>query len=464
MVESRGSTIDLAPAITAARGREPMQVNGKVTDLIGTVIEGHVPETVIGALCELHPAGGQRPVAAEIVGFRDDKVLLMPLEDMRGLKPGSRIVVRQSQPTVRVGPELLGRVLDGLGQPIDGGGPMGGEADYPIYAEPINPMARPRITEALDVGIRAINALLTIAVGQRMAIMAGSGVGKSVLMGMMARHTVAEVNVIALIGERGREIKEFIERDLGPEGLRRSVVVTATSDHSPLMRVKGAFLATAIAEYFRDRGAHVLFMMDSVTRLAMAQREVGLAVGEPPTSKGYTPSVLAMLPRLLERAGTGASGGSITGLYTVLVEGDDFNDPIADAIRATVDGHIVLSRELAAQNHYPAIDVMNSKSRLMIDITSPEHMQLVQQILEWLVTHQRVEMLLNIGAYTRGTSPQIDEAVTMHPQIMAMLRQPIAQRVSLAQADSDMAALVNRGSRVEDRRSTIDPRPCDRGA
>lgn len=437
-------TVDLAPAIAAARAAAPIQVTGKVTDLIGTVIEGHVPDMVIGALCHLYPQASPRPVAAEIVGFRDDKVLLMPLEDMGGLKPGSRIVVRQTQPTVRVGPKLLGRVLDGLGKPIDSGPSLVGETEVPICAAPINPMDRPRITKPLDVGIRSVNALLTIGEGQRVAIMAGSGVGKSVLLGMMARHTAADVNVIGLIGERGRELKEFIERDLGPEGLRRSVVVAATSDQSPLMRVKGAYLTTAIAEHFRAQGLHVLLMMDSITRLAMAQREVGLAVGEPPTSKGYTPSVLALLPRLLERAGTAPSGGSITGLYTVLVEGDDFNDPIADAIRAIADGHIVLSRELAVQNHYPAIDVMSSKSRVMVDIMPPEHMQNVQQVLEWLATYQRVEMLLNIGAYTRGTNPQIDEAIAVHPHIMGLLRQPIGQRVGLAQATAEVAALVAR--------------------
>jgi FliI/YscN family ATPase len=287
--------------------------------------------------------------------------------------------------------------------------------------------------------------MLTVGVGQRVAIMAGSGVGKSVLLGMMARHTTADVNVIGLIGERGRELREFIERDLGEEGLKRSVIVAATSDQAPLLRVKGALLTAAIAEYFRDQGKQVLLMMDSVTRLAMAQREVGLAVGEPPTSKGYTPSVLALLPRLLERAGTGPSGGAITGLYTVLVEGDDMNDPIADAVRAIVDGHIVLSRDLAVQNQYPAIDILGSKSRVMADISSKEHMQSVARVLDWMATHRRVETLIDIGAYARGTNPDIDRAVEVWPHIGGFLRQPISQRVSLAQAQSDLARLVRQG-------------------
>lgn len=434
---------DLRPVVEAVRRHEPIQVSGKVTDVIGTVIEGHVPDTAMGALCDLHPEGS-RPVGAEIVGFRGEKVLLMPLEDMRGLKPGSRILVRQSRPTVRVGPRLLGRVLNGLGEPMDGGPAIAGEAEYPLYANPPSAMDRPRIMEPVDLGIRAVNAMLTVGVGQRVAIMAGSGVGKSVLLGMMARHTAAEVNVIGLVGERGRELREFIERDLGEEGLARSVVICATSDESPLMRLKAAFLATAVAEYFRDLGKQVLLMMDSVTRLAMAQREVGLAVGEPPTSKGYTPSVLAMLPRLLERAGTHPAGGSITGLYTVLVEGDDMNDPVADAIRSIVDGHIVLTRALAAQNHYPAIDIMNSKSRLMMDISHPDHLENVRQVLEWMATYQKIETLLNIGAYTRGTNPAVDEAVAMWPHITGFLRQAVTTRAGLAESVAETAQLVLR--------------------
>jgi flagellum-specific ATP synthase len=435
-------SLDLSAVVSAARDAESIVVSGIVTDVIGTVIEGHVPDLAMGALCELFPEGMKNPVKAEIVGFRQDKVLLMPLEDMRGLKPGSRITVRQQRPTVRVGFQLLGRVLDSLGTPIDGGPPVSAEAEYPISGEPINPMLRPRITEPIDVGVRAINAMLTVAVGQRIAIMAGSGIGKSMLLGMIARHTAADVNVIGLIGERGRELKEFIERDLGDEGRRRSVIVAATSDQSPLMRVKGAFLTTAIAEYFRDQGKQVMLMMDSITRLAMAQREVGLAVGEPPTSKGYTPSVLALLPRLLERSGTGPSGGSITSLCTVLVEGDDLSDPIADATRAIVDGHIVLSRDLATQNLYPAIDILNSKSRMMVDVSSDEHMENVRQVLEWMVAYRRVETLLDIGAYTRGTNPAIDRAVEMWPRVLQMIAQPIEQRVTLAQARAALADLV----------------------
>jgi flagellum-specific ATP synthase len=433
---------DLRPLTHMARGVEPISVSGKVTDVVGTVVEGHMPDTPLGALCELQPDGGAEPVPAEIVGFREDKVLLMPLRQMSGLKPGSRISVNQSSPTMRVGPQMLGRVLDGLGRPIDGGPPLGGEVDQPLNAEGINPLLRPRIQEPMDVGIRAINAMLTIGVGQRVAIMAGSGVGKSVMLGMAARHTTADVNVIGLIGERGRELREFIERDLGPEGVARSVVICATSDKSPLVRIKGALLTTAVAEFFRNRGKRVLLMMDSLTRLAMAQREVGLAIGEPPTSKGYTPSVLALLPRLLERAGTAPGGGAITGLYTVLVEGDDFNDPVADMVRAITDGHIVLARDLASQNIYPAIDLLQSKSRLMNDICHPAHMENVAQILGWLATYQRVETLVNIGAYTRGTNPQIDHAIEMWPQIMEMLRQGIAEGVSIAESQACVARLA----------------------
>lgn len=448
--------VDLRSVIRTVKTANCIQINGIVTDVIGTVIEGHVPDSAIGAICEIYPATSRAPLAAEIVGFRDDKVLMMPLEDMAGLKPGSRIVVRQSSPTVAVGENMLGRVFDALGQPIDGGPPVVGDAEYPINADPINPMDRPRISDVMDVGIRAVNSMLTLGVGQRVAIMAGSGVGKSVLLGMMARHTVADVNVIGLVGERGRELKEFIERDLGPEGLKRSVIVAATSDQSPLLRVRGAMLATTIAEYFRDQGKNVLLMMDSVTRLAMAQREVGLAVGEPPTSKGYTPSVLALMPRMLERAGTSPSGGAITGLYTVLVEGDDMTDPIADAIRAISDGHIVLSRDLAAQNHYPAIDVLGSKSRVMVDITDDEHMENVRRALEWMATHKRVETLLDIGAYTAGTNPEIDQAVAMWPRIREFLRQRVDAKAPLAEAKAQLAALLKQAPKVATAKREVD--------
>ncbi|RMG57803.1 MAG: FliI/YscN family ATPase, partial [Deltaproteobacteria bacterium] len=358
------------------RDIEPIKSYGRIVRGVGLVFEGQGPKAYIGDVCEISSEEG--PVEAEVIGFRDDRVLLMTLKDARGIGPGLRVVAKGRQKFVRVGDDLLGRVLDGLGNPIDGKGPVSGHL-YPIFTEPINPLLRKRISEPLDTGIKVINTMLTCGKGQRVGIMAGSGVGKSVLLGMMARNTAADVNVIALIGERGREVREFIEKDLGKEGLSRSVVVVATSDTSPLMRIRGAFLATAIADYFRSQGKDVLFMMDSVTRFAMAQREIGLAAGEPPTTKGYPPSVFNLLPKLLEKAGTWEGKGSVTGFYTVLVEGDDFNEPIADAARSVLDGHIVLSRELANRNQYPAVDVLQSVSRLMKDIISEEHRSVAER-------------------------------------------------------------------------------------
>jgi flagellum-specific ATP synthase len=353
----------------------------------------------------------------------------MPLGDLMGVGPGSRIIAKGRQRYVRVGQGLLGRVLDGLGNPMDGKGHITGQL-YPIYNEPINPLHRRRISEPLDLGIKAINAMLTCGKGQRIGIMAGSGVGKSVLLGMMARNTTADVNVIALIGERGREVREFIEKDLGDEGLRRSVIIVATSDTSPLIRIRGAFVATAIAEYFRLHGRNVLFMMDSVTRFAMAQREIGLAAGEPPTTKGYPPSVFNLLPKLLERAGTCDGRGTITGLYTVLVEGDDMNEPIADAARSILDGHIVLSRELANHNHYPAIDILQSISRLMKDITDEKHKMHVEKTLDIMAIYKRYEDVITIGAYKEGTNPKLDYAIKMMDRIRSFLKQNITDKVS----------------------------------
>ncbi|MBW1940995.1 MAG: FliI/YscN family ATPase [Deltaproteobacteria bacterium] len=329
-----------------------------------------------------------------------------------------------------VGEGLLGRVIDGLGIPIDGKGPLFTDKKYPIYANPMNPLSRRRITTPLDLGIRAINGLLTVGCGQRMGIFAGSGVGKSVLLGMIARKTAADVNVIALIGERGREVNEFIEKELGSEGLEKSVVVVATSDHLPLIRMRGAFIATAIAEYFRDQGKQVNFMMDSVTRFAMAQREVGLALGEPPTTKGYTPSVFTLLPKLLERTGASSGHGTITGLYTVFVEADDMNEPIADAVRSILDGHIVLSRDLAMQNHYPAIDILKSISRVMNDIADPKHKEHANRVKSILATYQKAEDLINIGAYVSGSNPEIDHAINMIDKINGYLKQSIEKNVT----------------------------------
>jgi len=390
--------VNLSRCLEAARNTSLVSVGGRVNQVIGMVLESLGPGIPVGSICEVSVFKGAGTVMAEVVGFKEDRVLLMPLGEMRGVEPGSAIRLVDGQAGVPVAESLLGRIIDGLGNPMDGKGPLKATALYPLYAEPLNPMTRERILEPVDVGVRAINGLLTLGKGQRIGILAGSGVGKSTLLGMIARHTAADISVIALVGERGRELKDFIERDLGPEGLARSVVVVATSDQPPLVRMRGAYLATAIAEFFRDQNRDVILMMDSVTRFAMSSREVGLAIGEPPTSRGYTPSVFAQLPKLLERAGTCAGKGSITGIYTVLVEGDDMNEPIADAIRSIVDGHIILSRDLAGQGHYPAIEVMGSVSRCMGDVASKEQVSAARRFLEVMATYRRSEDLINIGA------------------------------------------------------------------
>jgi len=414
-----------------AREADPIKVYGRVDKGVGLVIEGLGPRADIGDACFIQSGDVMNgvDVEAEVIGFREGRILLMPLHEMRGIGPGSRIVAKGRQRYIRVGEELLGRVIDGLGNPMDGRGHINGQL-YPIYQDSINPLLRRRISKPLDLGIRAINTLLTCGRGQRIGIMAGSGVGKSVLLGMMARNTSADINVIALIGERGREVREFIEKDLGEEGLERSVLVVATSDTSPLVRLRGAFVAIAIAEYFRSVGKNVLFMMDSLTRFAMAQREIGLAAGEPPTTKGYPPSAFNLLPRLLERAGNGDGEGTITGLFTVLVESDDLNDPIADAARAILDGHIVLSRELANHNHYPAIDILQSISRLMKDIVDEEQLLYVEKVLDIMATYKRYEDIITIGAYKAGTNPKLDHAISMMDRIRPFLRQNITEKVT----------------------------------
>lgn len=428
--------------LAAIREIPPLRVLGKVTRIVGLIVEGHCPEASVGTLCELTPLGGGPPVPAEVVGFRDSQALLMPLGDLRGLGPGSLIRVRRTSATLAVGDGLLGRVIGAMGEPLDDGPPLPAEREMPLYSLPPGPLQRKKIDQPLDLGVGAINALLTSGMGQRMGIMAGSGVGKSVLLGMMAKHARADVNVIALIGERGREVMEFMERDLGPEGLARSVVVVVTSDQSPLLRMRGAFVATTVAEYFCNQGANVLLMMDSVTRFAMAMREVGLAIGEPPTTKGYTPSVFATLPKLLERAGSFRDRGSITGLYTVLVEGDDMNEPIADAVRSILDGHIVLSRALAARNHYPCIDILASASRVMRDIVSPEHNKFAGQVREILATYKEAEDLINIGAYAKGSNPKIDYTLTRIEAVTEFLRQGMDEKVDLADAVVEMEQVV----------------------
>lgn len=429
-----------------ARARA-MQVRGRITHVLGLVIESQGPAVSVGELCTVSGEDGVR-IVAEVVGFRDQKVLLMPLGDMKGIHPGSEVVAAGHQLLVPAGRQLLGRILDGLGHPIDGRGPLEAEAQCPIERDPINPLVRKRITEPLGTGIRAIDAVLTCGRGQRVGIFSGSGLGKSVLLGMIARKTEADINVIGLIGERGREVREFLEKDLGEEGLKRSVVVVATSDQPALVRVKGAHTMAAIAEYFRDQGHDVMLMMDSITRYAMALREIGLSIGEPPTTKGYTPSVFAALPKLLERAGT-LDTGSITGLYAVLVEADDMSEPVSDAVRAILDGHIVLSRELAARNHYPAIDVLDSISRVMIDIVPREHLDAARRLQHHVAVFTRAQDLINIGAYKHGSNPEIDRAIAMIVKIETFLRQEIDERSDYRTAVHGLIELIGSEATLE---------------
>jgi flagellum-specific ATP synthase len=432
----------MATVESRIRSCKTLRVWGKVTKIVGLVVEGYCPSASVGTMCEVQPLDGSAAVAAEVVGFREGLALLMPLGELRGLGPGSLIRVLRSRATMPVGEALLGRVVDAMGQAIDGLPTPELDQELPVYSLPPGPMERKKISDPLDLGVRAINGLLTCGRGQRMGIMAGSGVGKSVLLGTMAKHSQSDINVIALIGERGREVREFIERDLGEEGLARSVVLVATSDQSPLLRMRGAFVATTLAEYFCRQGHNVLLMMDSVTRFAMAMREVGLAIGEPPTTKGYTPSVFATLPKLLERAGSFKEQGSITGLYTVLVEGDDMNEPIADAVRSILDGHIVLSRDLAARNHYPCIDILHSASRVMRDIVDSEHVQSAAQIREILATHKEAEDLINIGAYVAGSNAKIDYAISRIDAVNDFLRQGMDERDDLVGTVEAMHKLV----------------------
>jgi len=427
------------------RACDPYRLNGRVSELIGLVVEGRGPAARVGERCEILVQGhrtGTPPLDAEVVGFRSGRTLLMPLGESAGIGPGQTIVATGGTLRVDVGAALLGRVLDGLGRPMDGGPPVTAERRRPVDAAPPPPLDRPPIDTPVSLGARVIDGLIPCGRGQRLGIFAGSGVGKSTLLGMMARRTTADVNVIGLIGERGREVREFLERDLGPEGLARSVVVVATSDQPALVRIKAAFVATAIAEHFRDGGADVLLMMDSVTRLAMAQREVGLAIGEPPATRGYTPSVFALLPRLLERAGTSARG-TITGIYTVLVEGDDMNEPVADAVRGILDGHIVLNRELAHRGHYPAVDVLQSVSRLTGSLLAPHERAAGDRIRELLAAHRRAEDLIAIGAYVPGSDARIDEARAKLGDIEAFLRQSVDEDHDRDAALRRMCALAD---------------------
>ncbi|MBS1869762.1 MAG: FliI/YscN family ATPase [Actinobacteria bacterium] len=432
-----------ARAAALLRGSDLARRSGRVSDLIGLVIEATGLQAEVGEVCLVNGDRGHAPVPAEVVGFRGQRTLLMPLGEMEGIGPGTTARATGSPFRIRVGDDLLGRVIDGLGRPLDGMPRADGGRPRSTAAAPPDALSRPRIEERVDLGVRALDALVPCGRGQRLGIFAGSGVGKSSLLGMIARSTTADVNVIALVGERGREVREFVERDLG-DALERSVVVVATSDQPALVRIKAAFTATAIAEHFRDQGHDVMLMMDSVTRFAMAQREVGLAIGEPPATRGYTPSVFAQLPRLLERSGT-AAVGSITALYTVLVDGDDMNEPIADAVRSILDGHVVLTRALAHASHYPAVDVLQSVSRLVGEVVSPEVRAAGQAVRQLLAAYREKEDLIAIGAYQRGTDPLVDAAIALRPAVERFLRQAVDERTSAADADRallDIAAAV----------------------
>jgi len=428
--------VDLKPYIEALHAIEPLKIYGRVKQIIGTVIEACGVNGSISTLCMIRK-DDRTEVPAEIVGFRDNVTLLMPLGEMEGIKPNSLVYSTGGSFKVKVSPDLVGRVLDGLGNPIDMKGDLVHYSKVQSFNAPPHPLSRKRIHERLSTGIKAIDSVLTVGKGQRMGIFAGSGIGKSTLMGMIARYTQADVNVIALIGERGREVLEFIEKDLKEEGLQRSVVICATSDQPSLIRIKGALVATSVAEYFRDQGKDVLLMMDSLTRYAQAQREVGLSIGEPPTTKGYTPSVFATLPKLLERCGN-SDKGSVTGLYTVLVEGDDHNEPIADASRAILDGHIALSRDLASKGHYPPIDILSSISRLFFEISSEEQIVMAQKVREILSSYREAEDLINIGAYVKGSNPRIDFALKMVNKVNDFLKQGLKDQSHFADTISDL--------------------------
>ncbi|HEX2099981.1 MAG TPA: flagellar protein export ATPase FliI [Candidatus Synoicihabitans sp.] len=424
---------------------EPPPVEGVLTRMIGLTLEASGCQAAVGDRCEVVGSGGTR-VEAEVVGFSGDRLYLMPTGDIHGLKPNARVIPRTGAGTAAVGPQLMGRIIDGAGNPLDSLGPLGCEDRIRLTGAPINPLTRQPIEQPLDVGVRAINSLLTVGRGQRIGLFAGSGVGKSVLLGMMARFTTADVIVVGLIGERGREVKEFVERILGPEGLARSIVVATPADNPPLMRMHGAWRATAIAEYFRDRGKNVLLIMDSLTRFAQAQREIGLAIGEAPATKGYPPSVFAKLPQLVERAGNGDTGsGSITAFYTVLTEGDDQQDPIADSARAILDGHIVLTRRYAEAGHYPAIDIEASISRVMHEIVPQEHSAMARLFKQTLSTFQQNRDLIAIGAYNRGSDPRIDAAIAAWPSMQKFLQQDVHESVDYATSLGTLQTMLGGG-------------------
>ncbi len=434
-------TIDFQKYVTAVDRSVPLRPHGRVSQVIGLVAQGDSLGLGVGGLCSIVNDQGTE-ILSEVIGFTKEKALFMPYGDIRGISLGSRIIPRASSQKVGLSDDLLGRVINGMGDPIDGKGEIAVTCEYDLFGQPIGPMDREPIKTPLDVGVGAINAMITLGKGQRMAIMAGSGVGKSVLMGMMTRHTAADVVVIGLIGERGREVKDFIVDTLGEEGLKRAVVVAATSDSPPLVRMRGAYLATTIAEYFRDQGKDVLLMVDSITRFAMSSRDVGLAAGEPPTSRGYTPSFFVKIPILLERAGNIENGGSITGIYTVLVEGDDLNDPVGDTVRSIVDGHIVLSRDLANRGHYPAIDVLASVSRVMRDVSTRDHVTVREKAVRVLSAYRNAEDMITIGAYIDGSDPDVDEAKHLMPGLTRFLRQDMHRKVDMAASINGLKAAV----------------------
>ncbi len=434
--------IDFDKYFKKVKASVPVRAEGRISKVIGLVAEGDSLGLSVGSLC-LIKGDHNKKIKAEVIGFKENKALLMPYGDIRGIGPGSRIIPLANAPVVKVGDALLGRVIDGMENPIDGKEALDLKEEYPLYGNPLNPMDRKQIKDPVDVGVKAVNTMMTIGRGQRVCIMAGSGVGKSMLMGMMTKHTEADVIVIGLIGERGREVKDFIKGVLGEKGLKKSVVIAATSDSPPLVRMRGAYVATTIAEYFRDQNKNVLLLVDSITRFAMSSRDVGLAAGEPPTSRGYTPSFFVQIPILLERAGFVEDGGSITGIYTVLVEGDDINDPVGDTVRSIVDGHIVLSRDLANKGHYPAIDVLASISRVMRDVTGNEHMQVRDKAVDLIATYRNAEDMISIGAYVDGSDPKIDKAKKYMPAINKFLCQDMETQVNLVKGIEDLKKVLN---------------------
>jgi len=433
----------------------PARVTGRVHRVVGLVVETSGLPVPVGSLCRIHSRLSGAEVEAEIVGFREGASLLMPLGDMRGIGPGDLVECTQTEAAIAVGPSLLGRVLDGMGRPMDGKGPLYATETYPVYADPPDPVKRPRIHEVLSTGVRSLDAFLTVGRGQRIGIFSATGVGKSVLLGMMSRYTAADISVVALVGERGREVRDFLDRELGPEGLARSVVVIATSDQPAPVRVKAPFIATAIAEYFRDQGRDVALFMDSVTRMAMAQRDIGGSVGEVAAAKGYTPSVFALLPRLMERSGR-SEKGSITGFYTVLVEGDDMDEPISDAVRGILDGHIVLSRRLATRGHYPAVDVMQSISRLQVEIVPEEQMADVRRLRRLAAAYAENEDMINIGAYAPGANAEIDMARVLMPALNEFLQQGMNDRAVYAETVKRLKQLADQSRQA--------PRPAPAAA